>query len=157
MRVPSKYVFFLLLPVCLISNLHAGTPFSWPEETRGLCLGSRVKAIRQRKLIIDDVYLPQLKEVDFVFNLKKHNQDMLVQAAELYVKQKQGAKVIVPSTYVCPVSPIWPSNLRGFTLGARLNYLKKTCRHNRDKEEGIAAGESLQGLICQLEKIGIMF
>ena len=105
---------------------------TWPEELIGLPLGSRVKAIRQRKTILDDGVVCKLQELGFVFNVQKENNNKLLRACKLYVDihiQKNGCTlpVEVPDTFkIDKNNPDWPSDLWGYNLGARIKYLKTT-------------------------------
>ena len=128
---------------------------SWPKECEGLCLGSRIKSVRQRKFIIDEQYIPQLEQLGFAFNLKKCNQGLLLDAAKLLVlnEMTKGTKppIHVSSTYIIPNNTAWPMEFRGYKIGTKLRYLRllKGRSINTDRNA------STNKVTLQLETLGI--
>ena len=112
----------------------------WPEKLKGLPLGSRVKAIRQRKLILDEEIITKFDELGFVFNVRKESNKKLLKACRLYIDlhvAKDGGKlpVEIPDNFkVRNDSYDWPTELWGYNIGAKLKYLKSAGTQRRLKD-----------------------
>ena len=106
--------------------------YEWPEELKGLPLGSRVKAITQRKIILDDNIVSKLHKLGFVFNVRKESNKKLLRACRSYVDLHAGKNegilpVEVPDSFKIGESdPDWPKDLWGYKMGAKLKYLRST-------------------------------
>ena len=127
-NVPNNFI--IPMDFVLGEKNNVNDSFRWPRNLLGFPLGSRVKAVRQKKIILNDVYLRKFEELGFVFNVRKHNHQKLLRALSIFVglKLMNGEKIPVgvSETYVVPMNcDRWPKELHGYRIGSRLKYLKK--------------------------------
>ena len=77
---------------------------SWPKELHEIALGSRVRAIRQRKIKLDTESVSKIEKIGFLFNPRRKGFEQLVYAANCYVEKtiERGGEtpVSIPYSYV---------------------------------------------------------
>jgi hypothetical protein len=77
---------------------------SWPKELHEIALGSRVRAIRQRKIELDSVSVSKIEKIGFLFNPRRKSFEQLVDAVNCYVEKtlEKGEEipVSIPDSYV---------------------------------------------------------
>jgi hypothetical protein len=76
----------------------------WPKNLHGISLGSRVRAIRQRKLVLDTKSKNSIEKIGFVFNPRKKEFEELLYSVKFYVNTtlSEGGTIPVeiPESYV---------------------------------------------------------
>lgn len=110
---------------------------NWPSETWDIPLGQKFSQIESNDAI-NDQFKDQLKELGIILgSFKKVSFEVIHQALKVY-KELHG-KVDIPIAFVVPSdAPVWPKELWGLKLGAKLVKIRlygAFAQHRAELEE----------------------
>lgn len=102
----------------------------WPRATWGLALGSHVNALRSRRPSLEPYQVEDLDRIGFVWSVLEHKWTSRFMPA-LRVYRTLHGHVHIPQAFTVPSDGDpgaidWPSELRGFRLGAMVNHIRSS-------------------------------
>lgn len=109
--VKALEIFHSIHGHCVVpSDFQIPNDSSWPKELYDIALGSRVRAIRQRKIKLDRESVSKIEKIGFLFNPRRKGFEQLVYAANCYVEKtiERGGEtpVSIPYSYVIAITSI---------------------------------------------------